>query len=158
VWLHAGRPTHAHPGRGALLRGVLSALWIADAAERDMNEAIRAGNHMTPTEQRFSQLSASRQAFVRLCQAINHGSIENLEIRASEPVLDPMPVLLKDVKLDSDDGPRPELALDDYVVSEEVSRLMRLLDDTESGTFRRVEIRGGLARRVVLESRLPNST
>jgi hypothetical protein len=68
-----------------------------------------------------------------------------------------MPVTLKDVKLDSDDGPRPELALRDFIVSDEVLRLMRLLDDMKSGTFRRVEIRGGLPRRAVLESRLPSS-
>ena len=153
VRLHAGRPAHAHPGRGALLFGVLPALRIADAVERNMREGIGAGNQMTPKTLRFSQLSAARQAFVRLCQAINHGSIEDLEVRDSEPVLDPMPVTLKDVKLDSDDGLRPELALDDFVVGDEVSRLMRLLDDTKNGTFRRVEIRGGLARRLVLESR-----
>jgi hypothetical protein len=41
---------------------------------------------------RFSQLSAPRQTLVRLCQAINHGSIENLEVRSSEPVFNPLPV------------------------------------------------------------------
>src|ERR1035438_6403887 len=40
---------------------------------------------------RFSQLSAPRQTLVRLCQAINHGSIENLEVRSSEPVFNPLP-------------------------------------------------------------------
>jgi hypothetical protein len=105
----------------------------------------------------LSDLSPARQALFRLCQTINHGCIENLEVRNAEPIFDPLPVMLKDVKLDSDDGPRAELALHDFVVSDEVSRLMRLFDDTKNGTFRRVEIRGGLPRRAVLESRLPSS-
>jgi hypothetical protein len=103
---------------------------------------------------RFSQLSAPRRALLRACQAINHGTIENLEVRNSEPMLDPLPVMLKDVKLDLDDGPRPELALHDFVVSGEVSRLMRLLDEMKCGTLRRVEVRAGIPRRIVLESQV----
>jgi hypothetical protein len=101
---------------------------------------------------RFSQLSASRQALVRLCQALNHGIIENLSVENSEPVCDPPPVTLKDVKLDSDEAPRPELALADFVLSAEVFRLMRRLDEMKLGTVRRVEVRGGVPRRVLVES------
>jgi hypothetical protein len=87
-----------------------------------------------------------------LCQAINHGSIEDLEVRHSEPVFDPWPVTLRDVKLDSDEGPRPELALADFVVSDEVYRLMRLLDEMKCGTIRRVEVHAGVPRRMLIES------
>ena len=38
---------------------------------------------------RFSQLSVPRQALVRLCQATNYGQIHHLEIRDSDPVLNP---------------------------------------------------------------------
>jgi hypothetical protein len=109
---------------------------------------------MTTKTVRFSQLSESRQTLVRLCQTINHGSIEDLEVRHSEPIFDPWPVTLRDVKLDSDEGPRPELALADFVVSAEVYRLMRVLDDMKCGTIRRVEVRAGVARRIVLESQV----
>ena len=34
---------------------------------------------------RLSDLSPGRQALVRLCQTINFGSIENLEVRDCEP-------------------------------------------------------------------------
>ena len=101
---------------------------------------------------RFSDLSAARQALVRLCQTINHGSIEDLRVRHCEPVFDPMPVALKDVKLDSDEGPRPELALGDFVLSDEVLRLVRLLDELGCGTIHRVEVRAGIPRRIILES------
>jgi hypothetical protein len=104
---------------------------------------------------RFSDLSPARQTLVRVCQAINHGSIEGLKVRISEPVFDPMPVLLRDVKLDSDGESRPEAGLSDFVVSAEVLRLMRLVDEMKCGTIRHVEVRAGIPRRIVVESRRP---
>lgn len=101
---------------------------------------------------RLSDLSPARQALVRLCQTINHGCIENLEVKDSEPVFDPLPVMLKHVKLDADEGPRRELTLADFVVSDEVLRLMSLLDEMKCGTVRHVEVRAGIPRRIVLES------
>lgn len=101
---------------------------------------------------RFSQLSQQRQALIRLCQAINHGSIENLKVENSEPILDPSPGILKDVKLDSDEGSRPELGLADFLIGDEVHRLTRLFDNMKCGSVRRLEIRGGIPRRIVVES------
>jgi hypothetical protein len=103
---------------------------------------------------RFSQLSAPRQTLVRLCQAINHGSIENLEVRSSEPVFNPLPVTVKDVKLDADEEARPEQGLADFVVSDEVMRLIRLLDELGCGTLRRIEVHAGLPRRILVESQV----
>ena len=100
---------------------------------------------------RFSQLSPARQNLIRLCQTINFGSIENLEVRDCEPTFDPPPVMLRDLKLDSDVGPRPELALADFVVSNEILRLMGHLNEIKLGTIRRIEVRGGLPRRILLE-------
>lgn len=57
---------------------------------------------------RLSDPSPARQALVRFCQTINRGCIENLEVGDSEPIFDPLPELLKDVKLDVDEGPGPE--------------------------------------------------
>ena len=102
---------------------------------------------------RFSQLSPPRQALIRLCQAVNHGSIEDLKIKECQPVLDPPPVALKDFKLDSDEGQRPELALSDFVVSHEVGRLFSLLDRMERGALRHIEVRAGIPRRIVVESK-----
>jgi hypothetical protein len=69
---------------------------------------------------RLSDLSPARQALVRLCEAINFGSIENLGVTNCEPTFDPAPAMLRDLKLDSDEGLRPELALADFVVSNEI--------------------------------------
>jgi hypothetical protein len=100
---------------------------------------------------RLSDLSPARQALVRLCQAINHGSIEDLEVRRSEPVFNPAPTTLKDVKLDSDEGPRPELDLGDFMLSDQVCRLLRILDKLDSGSIRHIEVRAGIPQRVLVE-------
>jgi hypothetical protein len=84
---------------------------------------------------------------------MNRGSIEDLEVRDSEPVFDPRPVMVKDLKLDADEEPRPELALGDFVLSREVVRLMGLLDTMESGSIRHIEVRAGIPRRILVESR-----
>ena len=89
---------------------------------------------------------------MRLCQAINHGSIEDLEVRRSEPVFNPAPLALRDLKLDADEAPRPELALPDFTLSDQVCRLLRLLDKLESGRIRHIEVRTGIPRRVLVES------
>jgi hypothetical protein len=103
---------------------------------------------------RLSDLSPGLQALVRLCETINFGSIENLEVRDSEPVFDPAPVMLRDLKLDSDEAARAELALSDFAVRSEVIRLMGHLDEMKVGTVRRVEVRSGIPRRILLESHI----
>jgi hypothetical protein len=63
-----------------------------------------------------------------------------------------MPVMLSDIKLDSDERPRPEIAIADFVLSDEVLRLLSLFDGMECGTIRRLEVRAGIPRRIALES------
>jgi hypothetical protein len=107
---------------------------------------------------RFSELSVARQALVRLCQNINHGSIEGLQIEDSEPVFTPPPEILKDVKLDSDEGPRPEIDLQDFVLCSQVCRLMRELHELGTGIVERIEVRGGIPRRIVFRCPLTNES
>jgi hypothetical protein len=101
----------------------------------------------------FSKLSAPRQLLVRLFQATNYGCIQKLEVKDSEPVFEPPPVVLIELKLDTDES-RPEIDLTDFALRDEVGRLMARLDELKNGVIQRVEIRGGVPRRIVYESRL----
>lgn len=103
---------------------------------------------------RFSELSGPRQALVRLCQTINHGHIEALRITDGEPTFTPAPTLLVDVKLDQDEGPRPELELHDFELCSELRRLMSRIDAITNGKVARLEIRGGVPRRAIFESNI----
>ena len=107
---------------------------------------------MTANAQRLSQLSASRQMLVRLCQDINFGQIQGLLVRNSEPVWDLAPTVLSEVKLDAEDAPRPENELPDFKLSSEVKRLMSQLDQLKDGKIERIEVRAGVPKRMVLIS------
>jgi hypothetical protein len=56
------------------------------------------------------------------------------------------------------EGPRPEIALVDFVLSDEVLRLMMQLDEMQHGTIRHVEVRGGIPRRILLATRFSDAT
>ena len=100
----------------------------------------------------FSDLSPSWQTLVRLCQSINHGHIEALHVVAGEPIFDPAPTVLVDVKLDQDEGPRPEVNMPDFELCSEFRRLLSRISRIGKGKVARLEVRGGVPRRVVLES------
>src|SRR5690349_15095790 len=101
---------------------------------------------MTTNTSRFSQLSASRQALVRLCQDVNFGQILDLLVRNAEPTWDPGPTVLSEVRLDIEETPRPEGILPDFRLSSEIRRLMRLLDQIKDGRIAKIEIRAGIPR------------
>lgn len=86
---------------------------------------------------------------------LNFGTIQCLRVKDGDPVLDPSPVVLFDVKLDADQGPRPEIHLKDFELCEEVRRLMARLDELKNGVIERIEVRAGVPRRIIFESRLP---
>lgn len=100
---------------------------------------------------RFAQLSVPRQVLVRLCQATNFGSVLALEVRDREPVFDPAPEVLLHVRLDVDDVARPEADLSDFLLKDEVLRLLDLLDELITATIECLEIRAGIPRRVIFK-------
>jgi hypothetical protein len=101
--------------------------------------------------QRLSDLSPARQALVRLFQVINYGNIEGLAVRNCEPVFEPPPMVVRDVKLTGEDEPRPELRLTDFVLSDGVVRMIKGMDELKCGTIRRIEVRAGLPQRMLVE-------
>jgi hypothetical protein len=101
--------------------------------------------------QRFSDLSEARRALVRLCQTTNFGEIRGLRVCNSEPVLNPSPVVVVDIKLDSEREPRPEVDLADFELAHEVRRLLDQLSQIENGEIERIEVRSGVPRRLILQ-------
>jgi hypothetical protein len=101
---------------------------------------------------RFSDLSSSRRALVRLCQALNYGEIQDMRVQDGDPIFDPAPVLLVELKLDADETKRQEVELADFELRDEVCRLMARLDELENGTIGCIEVRAGIPRRVIFKS------
>jgi hypothetical protein len=101
---------------------------------------------------RFSELSQPRRSLVRLCQGVNYGCVHDLEIKDCDPVFDPHPVVIVDVKLDAEASQRPEIELADFTLCHEMCRLMELFDELRDATVDRIEVRAGVPRRVLFKS------
>jgi hypothetical protein len=105
--------------------------------------------------ERFAQLSAPRQALVRLCQSIDYGQVLDLHISTDgEPSFSPEPQLIVEVKLDADRTPRQETQLTDFTLCGEVLRLLDLIDSIRTGCIEKIEIRAGLPKRVLIRASL----
>lgn len=104
---------------------------------------------------RFLEISERRQAFIRQCQRMDFGKIVNLAVRDCDPVVVQQTEVLFDVKLDSDENPRPEQELKDFLLTAEILRFFSKLDAIRNGTIEHVEIRAGIPRRMVLKASDP---
>jgi hypothetical protein len=98
--------------------------------------------------QRFSQLSAHRQALLRRCQQIGYGEIRRFLVCDGEPVLTPDSEVLFDVKLGGGDGVRPEQSLSDFELRREVVDLFAQMDSIQEGVLESLEIHAGMPRRI----------
>ena len=84
-------------------------------------------------------------------QRIGFGTIEQLVIRQGEPVLDPPPKVVRDVKFGAENGPRPESDLNDFVLKAQVRDLFAQFDVMGNGTIRCLEVKHGLPFRMQVE-------
>jgi hypothetical protein len=112
-----------------------------------------AENKTRPSDTtRLRDLSAPQQRLVSLFQTINFGRIEELEIRNGEPRFNPAPRVLVELKLDRDDGPRPERSLEQFQLLGQVVRFFDQLARLGDGTIECIEVRHGLPFRMVVEA------
>ncbi|MBP3954803.1 hypothetical protein J8F10_05845 [Gemmata sp. G18] len=89
-------------------------------------------------------LSPARHHLVELLQRLNFGRIEGLEVRGGEPVLAPMPRVIREHKFAGDNGPRPEAGRPDCRLKSQVADLMHLLDNIGDGTIEVLSVKHGL--------------
>lgn len=100
----------------------------------------------------MEDLSPARQRLLRLFQAINFGRVEELEIRSGEPQFSPAPRVFVELKLDADDGSRPESRLSRFPLRSQVERFFTQLARLDEGTVEVIEVRHGLPFRMVIEA------
>ena len=101
------------------------------------------------SDRRFSFLSSERKTFVRAGQQLNFGWITNLLVQRGEPVFGSETRTRVNLKLDGDNGPRPEIELADFALSSELVKFFVQLQTIGDGVIDEVEIRAGLPRRIV---------
>jgi hypothetical protein len=95
-------------------------------------------------------LTSARRRLLELMQFVNFGRIENLIVRGGEPSLVPPPRVVREIKFGGDNGPRPELATDDFRLKAQVVDLFRELDRLGDGTVEALEVKHGLPFRLMV--------
>jgi hypothetical protein len=97
-------------------------------------------------------LSEPRQRLVEIMQRINFGRIENLMIRAGEPAFDPAPKIIRDIKLGGgENGPRAELARDDFALKSQVVEMFAHLSRLDDGSVAVIHVAHGLPCRLTVD-------
>lgn len=91
-----------------------------------------------------SSLSPAGRQLVELMQKINFGRIENLVVCGGEPVLKPLPYVVREVKFGGENSPRPETTQRDFTLKAEVLDMFNHLTKLDSDIIPRIEIRHGL--------------
>jgi len=100
---------------------------------------------------RLADLSESRRRLLRLMQEIHFGSIEDLEIRGGEPVFDPPPRVIREIKFGGDRSPRLQTTAKDFAAKPQVAELLDSLTRIRDGTIGRLEVQHGIPFRMKLE-------
>jgi len=124
-----------------------------------MKQHVRGGgpgNGLKPGTDRREEvskrsLSAPRRRLLELMQEINFGRIEGLAVRGGEPVLDPPPRVVREIKFGGENGPRRELGSDDFALKAQAVEFFTHLSRLGDGTVEILEIKHGLPFRMSVE-------
>ncbi len=98
-----------------------------------------------------ASLTPPKQLLLTEMQRINYGRIEGLLVRRGEPVLDPPPRVVREVKFGGDNGPRPEAGNRDFTLKAQVHELFDHLNAMGDGVVQSIEIQRGLPFRMTVE-------
>lgn len=100
-----------------------------------------------------SILSPARRRLLELMQRTNFGRIERLRIERGEPIMDPPPWVLRDVKLGADNT-RPETQHIDFALKKQVADLFCEFDVLGDGMVETIVIKHGLPFSITIETRI----
>jgi len=95
-------------------------------------------------------LSAGRRHLVRLMQSLCFGRIERLLINDGEPVLSPLPRVVREVKFGGENGRRPEPGAGDFHLKAQVLELFQVFDGLQNGIVEILEVKHGLPFRMLI--------
>jgi hypothetical protein len=101
------------------------------------------------TDTRMASLPPARRRLLALLQQVNFGRLESLIVVNGQPVFDPPPRLVHEIKFGGENGPRQKLATADFVLKSQVVELMTFFDQLQNGTIDTLEVKHGLPFRMI---------
>jgi len=99
----------------------------------------------------LASLPPAGERLVRLMQELNFGQVRDLVVRDGEPVFDPPPRVVREVKFGGENGPRPEAAKADFALKVQVRELFAQLEALGDGLVECIEVKHGLPFRMTVE-------
>ena len=98
-----------------------------------------------------ASLPPARRRLVTLMQEVNFGRVEGIVVRGGEPILDPLPRVVREIKLCAENGPRPEVAKDDFALRAQVRDLFAHMEAMDDGVICCIEVKHGLPFKMTVE-------
>jgi hypothetical protein len=95
-------------------------------------------------------LSPARQRLVEIMQEVNFGRIEGLRVRDAEPLLEPVPRVLRDIVFGKVNSPNPARGREDFALKEQLIELFDLFDRERSVTVESLVVQNGLPVRMTV--------
>jgi len=89
-------------------------------------------------------LSPQRKHLLELLQGLNFGCVEALRVRNGEPVFDPSPRIVREVKFGSENGPHPKINAENFALKSQVRELFEQMEELRNGTILCLEVKHGL--------------
>jgi hypothetical protein len=97
-----------------------------------------------------ASVSRPRKRLIEMMQEVNFGRIERLTIQGREPVYDPASRIVREIKFGGENGARPELQAEDFLLKSQVLELFGFLDKFCDGVIDVIEIKHGLPFRIIV--------
>ena len=97
-----------------------------------------------------STLSAPRQKLLQTMQQLYFGKIEDLMVRAGEPLFSPALRITQEIKLGGDAAERKQPRTDDFTLKRHATDLFDQFDLLPDGSFVTIEVRHGLPARLIV--------
>ena len=104
----------------------------------------RGGGRSTSRVRSKRDLTPNQARLLEMMQQKNFCRIENLHIRAGEPLFDPHPRVIREVKLGGENGSRPEAGIGDFSLKRQVQDLLVQLDRVGDGVIEVLVVKHGL--------------
>lgn len=98
-----------------------------------------------------SCLSPAKKRLLELMQQMNFCRIQRLEVKAGEPVFNPPPTVIQDLRIGGNNDPRVEVHLRDYTLKQAHLELFQHLDELRDGVVDEIEIRYGLPQQMKIK-------
>lgn len=103
-----------------------------------------------------TSLSRGRRRLVSLIQDVGFGQIQGLTVRKGEPVFEPMPRVLRSIRLGQPRGDSTEHPTGNFALKTEVADMLVRLSELRDGVVHRIDVKNGLPLSLVVEAADPD--